>query len=72
MNRKGLRAVSQSEEHLVLENTGDEHFTPGDILYCLPYHICPTVALYERVFTIEIGRMTGEWKNLARDRRINI
>ena len=72
MNRKGLRAVSQSEEHLVLENTGDEHFTPGDILYCLPYHICPTVALYERVFTIENGRMTGEWKNLARDRRINI
>jgi D-serine deaminase-like pyridoxal phosphate-dependent protein len=72
MNRQNLHPVSQSEEHLVLENKGNEQFVPGDILYCLPYHICPTVALYERVYTIENGRMTGEWKNLARDRKINI
>ena len=43
---------------------------PGDILYGLPFHVCPTVALYERVYTAENNELTGEWKNLARDRVI--
>jgi hypothetical protein len=30
------------------------------------------VALYERVYTIENGEVTGEWKNVARDRKITI
>jgi len=44
----------------------------GDILYGLPYHICPTVALYERAITIENNKTSGEWKNVARDRKITI
>jgi len=44
----------------------------GDIFYGLPYHVCPTVALYERVFTIEKGKVTGEWKNVSRDRKISL
>jgi len=38
----------------------------------LPWHICPTVALYERVTTIENNTITGEWLNIARDRKITI
>jgi hypothetical protein len=38
----------------------------------LPYHVCPSVALYERVFTIENGEVTGDWKNIARDRKISL
>ncbi|MEO6611730.1 MAG: D-TA family PLP-dependent enzyme [Chitinophagaceae bacterium] len=67
-----LKAVSQSEEHLVLKNEGNKKYTVGDILYGLPYHICPTVALYERMITVEDGEQTGEWMTIARDRKISI
>lgn len=70
LNAPDWKPVGQSEEHLVVE-AGDGHgHHPGDIVYGLPIHICPTVNLYERVYTIEGGRVTGEWKNTARDRKI--
>ena len=67
-----LEAISQSEEHLVLENKALQQFTPGDILYGIPFHICPTVALYDSVKVVEDGVVVGEWKNIARDRKISI
>jgi D-threonine aldolase len=69
---ESLTAISQSEEHLVLENSSNTTFNPGDILYGIPWHICPTVALYDSIRIIENGQCTGEWKNIARDRRITI
>jgi D-serine deaminase-like pyridoxal phosphate-dependent protein len=44
----------------------------GDVLYGLPYHVCPSVALYERAITIENKLVTSEWKTTARDRKITI
>lgn len=70
LNAPELKFISHSEEHLVAETPEAYSFKPGDLLYGLPYHICPTVALYERAFTIENGKVTGEWKNIARDRKI--
>lgn len=72
LNAEGLMPVGQSEEHLVLETKEDHPYKTGDIFYGLPYHVCPTVALYERVYTIENGKVTGEWNNVARDRTISI
>ena len=72
LNTEGLKPVGQSEEHLVLETNENHSYKVGDIFYGLPYHVCPTVALYERVFTIENGDVTGEWKNIARDRKISL
>lgn len=72
LNAEGLKPVGQSEEHLVLETEEGHHYKTGDILYGLPFHVCPTVALYERVFTVEDGSVTGEWKNVARDRKIEV
>jgi D-serine deaminase-like pyridoxal phosphate-dependent protein len=67
-----FKFVSQSEEHLVVE-AGDNHdYRAGDVLYGLPYHICPTVALYEKVYTVDEGRVSGEWRTIARDRKITI
>ncbi|MDB5149372.1 MAG: family PLP-dependent enzyme, partial [Mucilaginibacter sp.] len=43
-----------------------------DVLYGIPHHVCPTVALYERVYTIENENISGEWLNKARDRKITI
>jgi len=72
LNAEGLKPVGQSEEHLVLETSGDHSFKVGDIFYGLPYHVCPTVALYERVFTVENNKVTGYWRNTARDRIIDL
>lgn len=71
LNAEGVTPVGQSEEHLVLEVAEDHSFQTGDVLYALPYHVCPTVALYERIITIEEGHSTGYWLNSARDRMIN-
>lgn len=72
LNAEGLKPVGHSEEHLVLEASEYHSYKVGDIFYGLPYHVCPTVALYERVYTIENGKVTGEWKNVARDRKISL
>ena len=72
LNAPGLQPVSQSEEHLVLEAGENHGYSTGDVLYGLPLHVCPTVALYERAITIENGKVSGEWKTVARDRRISL
>ncbi len=72
LNAPELQAVSQSEEHLVVEAGPGHGYQIGDILYGLPNHICPTCALYERAFTIENGTVTGEWRTVARDRILTV
>jgi len=72
LNAPELKFVGQSEEHLVAETDTQHNYQLGDILYGLPFHICPTCALYERAVTIEDGKTTGEWKIIARDRKINL
>ena len=72
LNAPDLKAISQSEEHLVVETSEAHLYKVGDVFYGLPIHICPTVALYERAITIENGRTSGEWKTIARDRKIEI
>jgi D-serine deaminase-like pyridoxal phosphate-dependent protein len=62
--------VSQSEEHIVLEVPDSSIYSVGDVFYGVPVHICPTVALYENVFVIENGEMTGTWNVIARNRYI--
>jgi D-serine deaminase-like pyridoxal phosphate-dependent protein len=70
LNAEDIQPLSQSEEHLVADVPPDHTYKVGDVLYGLPFHVCPTVALYERSFTIENGIVSGEWKHEARDRRI--
>jgi D-serine deaminase-like pyridoxal phosphate-dependent protein len=72
LNAPELAFKGQSEEHLVAEAGAGHQYKVGDILYGLPYHICPTIALYERAITIENQEISGEWMNVARDRKINI
>ncbi|HXB95290.1 MAG TPA: D-TA family PLP-dependent enzyme [Puia sp.] len=68
----GLVLVGHSEEHLVVETEAGHGYRVGDVLYGIPYHICPTVALYERAFTVVDGWVSGEWRNVARDRKLTI
>ncbi|MCU0380536.1 MAG: D-TA family PLP-dependent enzyme [Chitinophagaceae bacterium] len=63
-----LKPVGQSEEHLVMEAPEGHGFRPGDVLYGIPYHICPTVALYDCLVVVEDGMIKGDWKIAARNR----
>jgi D-threonine aldolase len=72
LNAPGLKFVGHSEEHLVAEAPEGHSYKAGDILYGLPVHICPTCALYERAFIVEKNEVIGEWKMIARDRKITV
>ncbi len=72
LNGPEFTAIGQSEEHLVVEAGKGHGFRIGDVFYGLPYHICPTVALYDRASVVTDGRVTGEWANVARDRKISV
>ncbi len=62
----------QSEEHLVLKVDDASAFSIGDVLYGVPVHICPTVALYDRAWVTEDNTITQSWEVIARNRMINI
>jgi len=66
------KQIGQSEEHLVLRNTSGSPVRIGQVFYAIPMHICPTVAKYPAVLTIEEGKVTGNWKVAARDHRLTI
>ncbi|MBC7745041.1 MAG: D-TA family PLP-dependent enzyme [Flavobacterium sp.] len=72
LNAPEVKMISQSEEHLIVETNASHSYQIGDVLYGLPVHICPTCALYERAQTVKNNVAAGEWKMIARDRKINI
>lgn len=47
-------------------------FAPGDVLYGIPWHICPTVALHARAVVVRAGRAEGRWSVIARERELTI
>lgn len=71
LNAPDAQPIAQSEEHLVLEVNDSNNFKTGDVLYGVPVHICPTVALYEKAFIIEDNKKTDEWQVISRNRFIN-
>ncbi len=64
------KAVSHSEEHLVLETERAAEFPPGTVLAAIPWHICPTVALHSFVHVARGNRVVETWPVLARTRKI--
>jgi D-serine deaminase-like pyridoxal phosphate-dependent protein len=71
LNAPGAQPASHSEEHLVVKVDDTAYLQIGDVWYGIPMHICPTVALYEKAYTVEEGHITGAWKVIARNRSIN-
>ncbi len=70
LNLENYEIKSQSEEHLVVEVNDWEKIAIGDLLYGVPYHICPTVALYDEANIIEDGKFVDTWKIDARRKKI--
>jgi len=72
LNLSDYNVRSQSEEHLVVEVKDAENIHVGDVLYGIPYHVCPTVALYDEVNVIENGNVVDKWNVIARKKKITI
>lgn len=72
LNMPGAQPVSQSEEHLVVRVPDTTPYPVGTACYGVPYHICPTVALYERATVVENNAAVAEWRVIARDRKIDL
>jgi D-serine deaminase-like pyridoxal phosphate-dependent protein len=64
--------VLQNEEHYVVETPAADKYPPGSVIYAVPTHICPTVALHKQALVVEQGRVTGRWEIVARDRIMRI
>ena len=69
LNAENLIPISHSEEHLVLEAPEAHEWQVGDVLYGLPIHVCPTVALYDRLTVVQHQRTAGTWEVFARKRQ---
>jgi D-serine deaminase-like pyridoxal phosphate-dependent protein len=72
LNLSEYQPVLHSEEHLVVETPEADHFSPGDPLYAMPTHICPTCAMHRQALVVENGRITGQWDIVARDRILTV
>jgi len=64
--------VLQNEEHLVLQTSQANRFEPGDELFAVPRHICPTCALHREIYVISHGNLVETWPVVSRDRWITI
>jgi D-serine deaminase-like pyridoxal phosphate-dependent protein len=64
--------ISHNEEHMVIRTPEAERIKIGDVLYGIPYHICPTVDRFDKVSVVREGRVTEQWKVEARTREITV
>lgn len=71
LNGSDLQPVSQSEEHMVLK-TNNQQFEVGDVLIGVPYHICPTCALYDSAVIVRDQHAVERWKISSRNRAITV
>jgi D-threonine aldolase len=72
LNAPELKPIGHSEEHMVVNVPLNHNLQIGYVLYGMPYHICPTCALYDKAFVIENGRIKESWQMTARDRMMSI
>lgn len=72
LNVPDYEPVLQNEEHFVIETPAAERFAPGDEVYAMPTHICPTCALHRQAYVVENGQVTGTWDIVARDRMLTV
>ena len=72
LNVPDYEPILQNEEHFVVGSPAAEKFKPGDVVYAVPTHICPTSALHKFAYVVEGGKVTGTWDIIARDRMLTV
>lgn len=64
--------VGHNEEHMVLRTKQPCQLRCGDVLYGVPVHICPTVALHQHAECVLDHRAIEKWPVVARNRMLSI
>lgn len=64
--------TGHNEEHMVIRSHSAAGLNPGDALYALSWHICPTVDRYDMVYVVDDASVTGQWNVAGRKRKITI
>ncbi|MCI0377574.1 MAG: D-TA family PLP-dependent enzyme [Gemmataceae bacterium] len=72
LNVPDYEPLLQNEEHFVIETPAAEQFAPGDIVYAMPTHICPTCAMHQQAYIVEDAKVTGTWQIASRDRILSV
>ena len=73
LNAPEATCVGQNEEHLVIELPVGHGLGVGDVLYGVPWHVCPTVALHQEANVIdEKHDWVDRWPIAARGRRLTV
>jgi D-threonine aldolase len=72
LNAPELQPIGHSEEHMVFKTVPGIDYKVGDVLYGIPFHVCPTVALHEIAHTVVDGVVDEQWRNAARRRKLTI
>jgi D-serine deaminase-like pyridoxal phosphate-dependent protein len=72
LNAPDLQPISHSEEHMVCRAPEGHGYQVGQVLYGVPHHICPTVALYDEATTCIQNRLADAWPITARRRKISL
>ena len=70
LNIDDYELLSQSEEHGVIKVKDWDKYKVGDVLYGIPYHICPSINLHDEVSVIENGKKVDTWEITARKRKL--
>jgi D-serine deaminase-like pyridoxal phosphate-dependent protein len=72
LNAPDLEPIGHSEEHMVFKVKPGTSYQIGELLYGVPYHVCPTVALHDRAAIVENNRVDQYWNTLSRNRKITV
>jgi len=66
------KPVLHNEEHWVWSIQENQMPPIGTVIYVIPFHICPTSALYSHVTVVKDGKVLDTWEVGARNRKITI
>jgi D-serine deaminase-like pyridoxal phosphate-dependent protein len=72
LNVRDYQVVLQSEEHLCFESETAKDWHIGDVVYAVPTHVCPTVALHRKALVVSNNEIVGEWEIASRDRFLTV
>lgn len=69
---ENFTVTGHNEEHMVIRTNNADKYRLGDPVYCLPWHICPTVDRHDSATVIRNNHAEGQWIIEARKRMITI
>ncbi len=72
LNASDIEPTGHSEEHMTFKTSVGNTFSVGDVLYGVPYHVCPTIALHDETCVVQNHKVVERWKTLSRNRKITV